>query len=95
MASTGPLWSILLPSCHQWVNDNNKVIDTATRGLAGDVAESFKLKDHTHIQENMSILLTHMTSLQDLTAGYDESESNNPMLKLWKWYQYYFTSHVL
>ena len=96
MASTGPLWSILLPSCHQWVNDNNKVIDTATRGLAGDVAESFKLKDHTHIQENMSILLlTHMTTLLDLTAGYDESESNNPMLKSWKWCQYYFTSHVL
>ena len=101
MASTGQhraLWSILLPSCHQWANSNNKVIDTATlglAGLAGDVAEAFKHNNHTHIHENMSILLTHMTSLLDLTVEYDKSESNNPMFQLWKWYQYYFTSHVL
>ena len=89
MASTGrhrALWSILLPSCHQWVNDNSKVIDSDTLGLTGDVAEAFKLTDHTQIQENMSILLTHMTTLLDLTAGYDESAP---------WCQYYVTSHVL
>ena len=85
MASTGQhraLWSILLPSCKQWANDNSKVIDTATLGLAGDVAEAFKAfnhNDHIQIQENMSILLTHMTYLLDLTVEYDESESNNPM----------------
>ena len=82
MASTGrhrALRSILLPSCHQWANDNSKVIDTATLGLTGDVAEAFKLTDHTKIQENMSILLTRMTTLLDLTARYDESESNNPI----------------
>ena len=80
MASTGrhrALWSILLPSFHQWANENSKVIDTATLGLAGNVAESFKHNDHTQIQENMSILLTHMTYLLALTAEYDESESNN------------------
>ena len=71
-----------------------KIIDTATLGLAGDVTEAFKHNDHTQIQENISILHTHMTYLLDLTVEYDESESNNPMFQLWKWHQYYFTSHV-
>ena len=85
MASTGrhrALWSILLPSCHQWANDNSKVIDTATLELAGDAAEAFKAFKHNHhiqIQENMSFLHTHMTYLLDLTVEYDASESNNPM----------------
>ena len=52
MASTGrhrALWSILLSSFEQWANDNSKAIDTANLGLAGDVAESFKQKDHTDV----------------------------------------------
>ena len=81
MASTGhhqTLWSIILTFFQQCANDNSKVIDTATLGLAGDVAESLNHKDHTQIQKNM-----YMTYLLDLTAEYDESESNNLMFKLW------------
>ena len=81
------LWTVLWPKIVTWMEDNNHADETDVLDhLIVQLAASLKARDKANVSEYFSVLSSQCEKLCETIREFDNSNSDDPTLMLWRTY---------